>query len=159
MILSFRKKNVARSFSFSDKIDCIYNRASPTAPDANTAANVKTLEAGSKGTQNLKTDLMEELGETVVIREGDQSRRVSKQRAMVKTLIARTLKGDARASNLVMSIMMRLIDTGEGAPGISEPLHDDELEILSVFEDRVRRRGVETPAGPPISGGAPEEES
>jgi hypothetical protein len=94
-----------------------------------------------KGTKNLKTDLMEELGEKVVIREGDQSRQVSKQRAVVKSLVTRTLKGDTRAGSLLMSMMMRLLDTGEGAPTVTEPLLDDEREILQAFEVRVQRGG------------------
>ena len=92
-----------------------------------------------KGTNNLKTDLLEELGENIHVREGEQSRWVSKQRAVVKTIVARTLKGDARAATLVTSMMMRLLETGEGAPEVAEPLDDDEHEILQAFEDRVRR--------------------
>jgi hypothetical protein len=94
-----------------------------------------------KGTKNLKTDLMEELGEKIAIREGDQSRQVSKQRAVVKSLVTRTLKGDTRAASLLTSMMMRLLDTGEGAPTVAEPLLDDEHEILQAFEGRVRRGG------------------
>ncbi len=95
-----------------------------------------------KGTRNLKTDLMEELGEKILVREGEQSRRVSKQRAVVKTLVTRTLKGDARAASLLTSMMMRLLDTGEGAPEVTETLHDDEREILQAFAGRVRRGGA-----------------
>jgi hypothetical protein len=98
-----------------------------------------------KGSKNLKTDLQEELRETVLVREGDTPRKVSKQRAMVKTLMARTLKGDTRAANLLMSMIWRLTDTGEGAPEIEAPLHDGELEILKEFEDRVRRGEDSTP--------------
>ncbi len=101
-----------------------------------------------KGTKNLKTDLMEELGEKIVIREGDQSRRVSKQRAVVKTLVARTLKGDARAATLLTSMMMRLLETGEGAPTVVEPLLDDERDILGAFEERVKRGVERQPAAP-----------
>ena len=101
-----------------------------------------------KGTKNLKTDLIEELGEKIVIREGDQSRRISKQRAVVKSLVTRTLKGDARAASLLTSMMMRLLETGEGAPAVVEPLLDDECDILGAFEERVKR-GVERPAAAP----------
>jgi hypothetical protein len=94
-----------------------------------------------KGTKNLKTDLVEELREKVVVREGEQSRRVSKQRAVVKTLVTRTLKGDARAATLLTSMMMRLLDTGEGAPETAEPLHDEEIAILEAFEARSKRDG------------------
>ncbi len=82
---------------------------------------------------------MEELGEKILIREGERSRRISKQRAVVKAVVTRTLKGDARAASLLLSMMMRLLDTGEGAPEAAEPLHDDEREILQTFEERLRR--------------------
>jgi hypothetical protein len=91
------------------------------------------------GTKNLKTDLIEELGEKIVVREGEETQRVSKQRAVVKTLVAKTLKGDARAGSLLMGMMMRLLDTGEDGPDSVEPLHDDEREILAAFEARLGR--------------------
>ncbi|MBY0400130.1 hypothetical protein K2X89_07530 [Myxococcota bacterium] len=94
-----------------------------------------------KGTNNLKTDLIEELGEKILVREGDQSRSVSKQRAFIKTLVSKTLKGDTRSASLLTTLMMRLLDTGEGAPEISVPLQDDEHAILEAFEQRVRRSG------------------
>jgi hypothetical protein len=46
----------------------------------------------SKGAKNLKTDLIEELQENITVREGDRTVRISKQRAIVKTLVAKTLK-------------------------------------------------------------------
>ncbi len=101
-----------------------------------------------KGTNNLKTDLVEELGEKIVIREGDQSRRISKQRAVVKSLVTRTLRGDARAATLLTSMMMRLLETGEGAPAVVESLLDDERDILGAFEERVKR-GVERQTAAP----------
>lgn len=102
-----------------------------------------------KGTKNLKTDLLEELGERIIVREGDQTRRVSKQRAFVKTLVSKTLKGDVRAGSLLMSTMMRLVDTGEGAPEAKEPLLDEELEVLDAYIGRMRRDG----GGDPSDGG------
>ncbi len=94
-----------------------------------------------KGTKNLKTDLMEELGEKIVIREGDRSQTVSKQRALLKSVVNRAIKGDARAIAIALSTMMRLLDTGEGAPAAEEALLDDEFEILKAFEARARRSG------------------
>jgi hypothetical protein len=101
-----------------------------------------------KGTNNLRTDLVEELGETIVVREGDRARKVSKQRAVVMTLVARTLKGDARAASTLLSMMLRLLDTGEGAPDVEDELLDDEIAILRDFEARVRR-GLDSPAPRP----------
>ena len=91
-----------------------------------------------KGTKNLRTDLIEELGEKIVVREGDQARQVSKQRAVVKTLVARTLKGETRAASLLLSMMMRLLDTGEDAESHEEPLQEDELALLRDFEAQLR---------------------
>ena len=112
-----------------------------------------------KGTNNLKTDLMEELGERILVREGEQSRRVSKQRAVVMSLVNRTLKGDTRAGGQLISVMMRLLDTGEGAPEVAEPLHDEELEILQAFEGRVRRDRADEEANPADRDDAPEDRS
>ncbi len=94
-----------------------------------------------KGTKNLKTDLMEELGERIVIREGDRSQKVSKQRALLKSMVNHAIKGDAKATGIALSTMMRLLDTGEGAPAAEEALLDDEFEILKAFEARARRSG------------------
>ena len=50
-----------------------------------------------KGTKNLRTDLNEVLQERITITEGDRKVRMSKQRAIVMTLVAKTLKGDSRS--------------------------------------------------------------
>ena len=92
-----------------------------------------------KGTKNLKTDLMEELSEKIVIRERDRSQKVSKQRALLKSVVNRAIQGDARAIGIALSTMMRLLDTGEGAPVAEEALLDDELEILKAYTARTRR--------------------
>jgi hypothetical protein len=94
-----------------------------------------------RGTKNLKTDLQEELREKVVVREGERPKTVSKQRAFVKMLMAKSLKGDVRSANTVLSMMWRLMDTGAGAPEFEEPLIDEELDIVKTFEERARREG------------------
>lgn len=91
-----------------------------------------------KGTKNLKTDLLEELSERITIREGDHTRKVSKQRALIKNFVARGLKGDVRLSTLLVSMMMRLLDTGEGVPEAEDALNGDEREILDAFKARIQ---------------------
>jgi hypothetical protein len=66
-----------------------------------------------KGTKNLKTDLSEELQERIVIREGTRATKVSKQRAIVKSLIVKTLKGDARAATTLTNMMFAFLMTKE----------------------------------------------
>jgi hypothetical protein len=100
-----------------------------------------------KGTKNLKTDLAEELSEKIVVHEGGNSRQISKQRAVVKSLVTRTLKGDARAANTLLPMMMRLLDTGEGTqPEESEELHPDELKILEAYKKRLTHSDEKEPA-------------
>ena len=47
-----------------------------------------------KGTKNLKTDLAEELAERINLSEGGQKITISKQRAMLKSLMIKAVKGD-----------------------------------------------------------------
>jgi hypothetical protein len=48
-----------------------------------------------KGTANLRSDLRDEMSELIRVREGERNLKVSKQRAMLKALVAKALKGDA----------------------------------------------------------------
>ena len=47
----------------------------------------------AKDSRNLATDLAAELGEQITVREDGRSRRISKQRALIKSLMARALPG------------------------------------------------------------------
>ena len=57
-----------------------------------------------KGSPNLATDLSAELGEQITVREGGQARRVSKQRALIKSLTAKALQGDVRATTALLAL-------------------------------------------------------
>jgi hypothetical protein len=98
-----------------------------------------------KGTLNLKTDLLNELRERIVVREGERQRHVSKQRAMVKSVTARAIKGDARATAILVNLILRLLDT-EAAPEAAETLSAEEQAILETFEQRVRKQVRPRPA-------------
>lgn len=100
-----------------------------------------------KGAKNLKADLVEELNQKIVIREGERSRKVTKQRAFVKSMVNGAIKGNARATTSMLSTMLRLLDTGERADEIEEPLVEDELEIMEAFTDSIRRRINDRKAG------------
>jgi len=95
-----------------------------------------------KGTKNLKTDLLEELGEFVLIREGERSIRVSKQRAVLKSLVARTLKGDSRSANALLSLIFRTLDLGDDGLDPAAGLTVEEREVWDLIETRVERRLV-----------------
>jgi hypothetical protein len=90
-----------------------------------------------KGAKNLKTDLMEEMNEKVVIREGERSRKIPKQRAVVKTLVARTLKGDTRAANTLMNVIFRVVDPAYEATPAGPSLNAEERAVLETLKARL----------------------
>lgn len=63
-----------------------------------------------KHTRNLRSDLVEELRESILVREGNRERHISKQRAMLKSLTARAIKGDPRAANIILNMIMRVLE-------------------------------------------------
>jgi hypothetical protein len=84
-----------------------------------------------KGSVNLKTDLRSELSERIHVREGERSLKISKQRAMLKAMVAKALKGDARAATVVLMLVGRLFE-----PEVSEEvpaLTSDDQAILERF--------------------------
>ena len=94
-------------------------RARPPETTKSAGANRPTvpgLKRASRGilrppkARNLKTELVAELGARIRVREGDREVSISKQEAFIKTLVARALKGDARASSLLVGLMAKLLD-------------------------------------------------
>jgi hypothetical protein len=92
-----------------------------------------------KGTKNLRTDLTEELRERVRIREGGRTRSISKQRAIVKTLVAQAAKGDARATANFIGLMNRLVEADSDAQA-NAPLNSDEQALLDLLTERALER-------------------
>lgn len=87
-----------------------------------------------KGSKSLATDLAEELGETIRIREGDRHLRVSKQRAMLKALVAKALKGDARAASLLINLVAQATaGAGDQSSAADRPLADADRQILEDY--------------------------
>ena len=73
-----------------------------------------------KGAKNLKTILEAELSETIVVREGERQKKISKLEGVVKALLAKALKGDPRGMDLVLRLAAQHIladqdDWGDGA--------------------------------------------
>jgi Family of unknown function (DUF5681) len=95
-----------------------------------------------KATPNLKTDLLEELAESIRVREGDREMKITKQRAVVKALVSSAIKGDMRAANALFSFVTRAFgDDNEGSRQNAASAQD--LEILENFVGReVRKRAL-----------------
>ena len=90
-----------------------------------------------KGSLNLATDLAAELGEQVTVQERGRSQRVTKQRALIKSLMAKALDGDVRATSAVLGLYARIITAPPEEE--SRSLEADELLILRRFGPRLRK--------------------
>ena len=88
-----------------------------------------------RGTKNLATDLREELAERIPIREGERSLKVSKQRALLKAMMAKALKGDARSAAVLLGLMAKILEPGEAA-GDADALDANDAAILENFLSR-----------------------
>ena len=90
-----------------------------------------------KGSLNLATDLTAELGEHITVREDGRPRKVSKQRALIKSLMAKALQGDVRATTSLLALYARVIT--EPLPDDNQPIDADELQVLRRFAPRLLR--------------------
>lgn len=90
-----------------------------------------------KGTLNLETDLVQELSERIAVREGDRQLKISKQRAMLKAMVAKALKGDTRAAGLILQLVAKAIGKDDDRADLRDAgLSEDETAILERFVAR-----------------------
>ena len=79
------------------------------------------------------------------MRKGGQARRVSKQRALIKSLTAKALRGDVRATTAVLALYARIIpEPSEEESGL---VAADELLILRRFGPRLLKSLAKKEAG------------
>jgi Family of unknown function (DUF5681) len=97
-----------------------------------------------KGSVNLKTDLRSELSEHIRIREGERSLTVSKQRAMLKALVAQALKGDARAANVVLTLVGKLFEPEAVAEQVPALTSDDHAILERFLARRIADQDHQT---------------
>ncbi|HVI12231.1 MAG TPA: DUF5681 domain-containing protein [Pseudolabrys sp.] len=83
-----------------------------------------------KGVRNFKTDLREELSESISIREGGRDISISKQRALIKRLVASAIEGDARAIATLMSFCARAF----GDDNDDQQQAPEDREIVQAFK-------------------------
>src|SRR5690242_11170591 len=85
-----------------------------------------------RGARGLRTELRSELGELVTITENGKSRRIPKRRIVIKALIAKALKGDVRAAEKIMQLVIQ-------AEGFEDPksernrLSDADHQIVELL--------------------------
>ena len=98
-----------------------------------------------RGTKNLRTDLNEELEEMIDVQQGGQTIRISKQRALIKTLTNEALKKDTRAIQIVLNLMHRKPEEDDSADHVETTLSVDEQELWQGLLDEVRAEQAPTP--------------
>ena len=93
-----------------------------------------------KGSKDLKTDLLEELAETMRITEGGRERRITKQRALIKAQVVRGIKGNDRAAAKVLDLTLKILGIEDLEAEDEVPLTQEEREVFEALEARIRRK-------------------
>ena len=88
------------------------------------------LNGRPKGVRNFKTDMREELSESISIREGGRDISISKQRALIKRLVASAIDGDARSIATLMSFCARAF----GDDNDDQQQAPEDREIVQAFK-------------------------
>jgi uncharacterized protein DUF5681 len=85
-----------------------------------------------KGVRNFKSDLRDELAEMTSFCEGGHEVSISKQRAVIKRLVAAAIEGDARSIATLMAFCARAFgdDSDEQRPA------PEDQQILDAFAPR-----------------------
>lgn len=92
-----------------------------------------------KSVTSFKSDLAAELREKLVLTENGKERRITKQRAFIKTLTAAAIRKDIRAVNALLACM-RLFGVDEDAPAPTERVDLDDLELLEAYVAQQRKQ-------------------
>ena len=85
------------------------------------------------GTRSFKTELAEELSETVQVTESGEQRTYSKRRLILKSLVAKAIKGDVRAAMAAIKLQVDGLDQAELSVG---DLDEADRAVLEDFLTR-----------------------
>jgi Family of unknown function (DUF5681) len=93
-----------------------------------------------KSAGNFADDLIAELSEMIRITEGAKVRRITKRRALVKSLTSASLKGNARAASLLISLSARVIEADPHGQAQAELSARDRKVVEDYLERQVQLR-------------------
>jgi Family of unknown function (DUF5681) len=89
-----------------------------------------------KGSRNFKSELREELNELIRFRDGDREIEVSKQRALIKRLVASAIAGET-----LLGLCVRAFADADDDDAVEAP---EDREIVEAFTKRKKRRSSTT---------------
>ena len=100
-----------------------------------------------KRKRNLRTEVREELDKPIALREGDRTRKVTKQAALITTLTNAALKSDPKAWHSLLSLM-RAVGLADEAPDANphQPLTVFDDALVADFLRRNSPNGSDEPS-------------
>jgi hypothetical protein len=93
-----------------------------------------------KSAANFADDLMAELSQLVRISENGKVRRITKRRALIKALTSNSIKGNARAASLLISLCARFIEADPSGQAQAELSARDRKIVEDYLERQVQLR-------------------
>jgi hypothetical protein len=93
-----------------------------------------------KGARNLKSELLSEISELIVVRENGKTRKVPKLRAYIKRLSEMALQGDLRAILALCTLVRTHLAEPEAEGEADTPLAEEDLSLLIDFARRLPRK-------------------
>ena len=96
-----------------------------------------------KGALSFKSDLLNELSETIAVPEAGGEVRITKQRAIVKQLVAASIAGDAKAASALISLCAKLFRDQE-----ADPREADDEAFVDKLAERERQAEISTVSSP-----------
>ncbi|MGL4367356.1 MAG: DUF5681 domain-containing protein [Brevinemataceae bacterium] len=84
-----------------------------------------------KGSKNLRTILKKELEEKMTIQEKGKTKKITKQEAIIKTLVNNTLKGDKNTMQALLRLITNIV--GDEVEVATPELHAEDMEILKRY--------------------------
>ena len=105
------------------------------------------LKGRPTGVRNFKTDLKEELFEMVRVHEGGTTTEISKQKAIVKRAVEKGLKGDMRATELVIKWIVSYVGVEETEAATRRLSPDDRTILDRYVTSRAKPNANTTPQG------------
>lgn len=91
-----------------------------------------------KGATSFKADLAAELQEKLALTENGKERKITKQRAFIKTLTAAAIKKDIRAVNALLACM-RFFGVGTEEPAVDN-VDVGDLDLLETYLAQQRKK-------------------
>ena len=95
-----------------------------------------------KGARNFRSELREELSEVITVHDGDREIQISKQRALIKSVVAAAIEGNQRAAASVLAICVRMLADADDDEAIERAEDADIVEAFTKRKKRAARAGA-----------------